>query len=272
LNQKYHVFVAFKKANHELALAVALAAGLGLARPMNAQDEDTQLAKDLVGTWVLVGKPGAIAEAPAAGGRIKMLTGAHWSATQSEPKTGVVLFHHGGVYTLHGNEYVESVEYANESTREFIGKKSVFTVKIEGDTLTQTGVGNPWNEVWKRAKSIKPRKSDATFLQGAWSGKEIGPGARGSSSLAVHGTTFEFHGADPKEWYKAAFSVYDTTPKQLVITVTDASSHEYAGLASYAICQLADGALTVTGNEPGNPVVPASFDAPGARKFVFRQK
>ena len=118
----------------------------------------------------------------------------------------------------------------------------------------------------------KPRKSDATFLQGAWSGKEIGPGARGSSSLAVHGTTFEFHGADPKEWYKAAFSVYDTTPKQLVITVTDASSHEYAGLASYAICQLADGALTVTGNEPGNPVVPASFDAPGARKFVFRQK
>jgi hypothetical protein len=37
----------------------------------------SQLAKELIGTWILVGEPGKIAEAPAAGGRLKFLTGSH---------------------------------------------------------------------------------------------------------------------------------------------------------------------------------------------------
>jgi len=30
------------------------------------------------------------------------------------------------------------------------------TAKIEGDMLTLSGVGNPWNEVWKRLNEAKP--------------------------------------------------------------------------------------------------------------------
>ena len=113
----------------------------------------SQLAKDLIGTWILVGKPGEIAQAPAAGGRLKFFTGAHWCITQSAPKNGVVIFHHGGTYTVKGNDYLETVvEYANQNTTNLIGHTSKFTIKIEGDTLTQIGIGNPWNEVWKRAK------------------------------------------------------------------------------------------------------------------------
>ena len=112
----------------------------------------SELAKDIIGTWILVGKPGEVGEAPEAGGRLKFITGRHWTVTQADPKTGQTIFHHGGTYTLKGNEYIETVEYANESTTNLIGEAFKFTVKVEGDTLTQTGIGNPWNEIWKRAK------------------------------------------------------------------------------------------------------------------------
>ncbi len=112
----------------------------------------SQLGKDLVGTWILVGKPGEVSEAPAAGGRLKFLTGRHWVVTQADPKNGLVMFHHGGTYTLKGSEYAETVEYANENTTNLVNQTFKFNVKVEGDTLTQTGLGNPWNEVWKRLK------------------------------------------------------------------------------------------------------------------------
>jgi hypothetical protein len=111
-----------------------------------------QLAKALIGTWILAGEPGKVGEVPEAGGRLKFFTGRHWAITQADPQTGVTLFHHGGTYTLKGNEYLETVEYANENTTNLIKQTFKFTLQIEGDTLTQTGVGNAWNEVWKRAK------------------------------------------------------------------------------------------------------------------------
>jgi hypothetical protein len=110
------------------------------------------LAQDLIGTWILVGKPGEVGEIPASGGRLKFFTGKHWMITQPNAETGVTIFHHGGTYILNGNEYVETIDYANESTKEFIKKTNKFTIKVEGDTMTQIGIGNPFNEVWKRLK------------------------------------------------------------------------------------------------------------------------
>jgi hypothetical protein len=112
----------------------------------------SNLAKDLQGTWVLVGKPGEAEETPGKGARLKFITGKHWTITQADPETGVTVYHHGGTYTLKDDEYVETVEYANESTKEIIKQTFNFTMKVEGDKLTQTGIGNPFNEVWKRAK------------------------------------------------------------------------------------------------------------------------
>lgn len=112
----------------------------------------SQLAKGLIGTWVMVGTPGNVGEPPRAGGPLKLVTASHWVDTNADPKTGVVIYHHGGTYRLKGDEYIESVQYANPGTMNLIGQAFKFTIKLEGDTLTLTGIGNPWTEVWKRAK------------------------------------------------------------------------------------------------------------------------
>lgn len=112
----------------------------------------SQLAKDLIGAWVLVGTPDEVGEPPAAGGQLKFRTGRHWLITQADPNTGVVIYHHGGTYTLDGDEYAEKVEYANESTASLISQTYKYKVKVEGDTYTQIGIGNPWTQVWKRQK------------------------------------------------------------------------------------------------------------------------
>ena len=58
----------------------------------------------------------------------------------------------GGTYTLNGNEYIETQDYGDETWKKDNGKSFKFTVKVEGDTMTQFGVDNPWTEVWKRLK------------------------------------------------------------------------------------------------------------------------
>lgn len=117
-----------------------------------AAPETSELARNLLGTWQLVGKPDDAGKPPTIGGRLLFYTGRHWNLTHADSKTGVTLFHHGGTYTLNGNEYVETVEYANESTASLLKKSFKFTVKIAGDTLTKTGIGNPWTEVWQRLR------------------------------------------------------------------------------------------------------------------------
>jgi len=186
----------FKKTNRGLAAAAALFAGLGLITLTDAETSGPQANKDLVGTWILVGKPGEVGLAPAEGGRLKSLTETHWSMTQTDPKDGVVIFHHGGTYTLKGSAYVEHVEFANSNTKDRIGKNSKFKIKLEGDMLTLTGVGNSWNEVWKRVPASKPHKLEAANLQGTWTGHEEGDRSKGSPSLVIRGSTFEFHGTD----------------------------------------------------------------------------
>jgi hypothetical protein len=137
-----------------LALAIPTLHVLSLRaddQPARGPKEPTKLAKDLIGTWVLVGTPDKIGEVPKSGARLKFITGRHWVVTQAEPETGKVLFHHGGTYTLNGDNYAETVEYANENTSDLIKNTFKFKIKVEGDTYTQIGVGNPYSEVWKRA-------------------------------------------------------------------------------------------------------------------------
>jgi beta-lactamase regulating signal transducer with metallopeptidase domain len=272
LKERIQMIAKFKKTNRGLALAATLFAGLALVTFTDAQPATPQGEKDLHGTWVLVGRPGTVGAPPAAGGRVKLIAGSHWSVTQANPQTGATIFHHGGTFALNGDEYVESVEDANDSTAELVGKTFKFTIKMEGDTLTLIGIGNPWKEVWKRVKpdSSKPRKTEAAELQGKWRGHEAGES--GTCSLLLQGSKLEYHGADTNEWYKANISYYDTTPKQAVVTITDCPFAQFVGATSYTIYQLQDGTLTITGNEPGFPAAPSSFDASEARKIVFKRE
>jgi hypothetical protein len=107
---------------------------------------------ELTGTWVMEVKPGGDGDSRALGDGLKFCVGGYWCVTQADAKTGVVIVHHGGTYQVKGNEYSESVEYANPVSLELIGHTFKFTLKLKGDTLGLTGIGNPWNEVWKRAQ------------------------------------------------------------------------------------------------------------------------
>jgi uncharacterized protein (TIGR03067 family) len=123
------------------------------------------------------------------------------------------------------------------------------------------------------SNSVAPQKPDSVVLQGTWSGQEVGGNTQGSPSITFDGTKLEFRGANPQEWYKATFTLREnTTPKQLEAVVTDCPAPQYVGKTAHAIYKIEDGKFTLTGNEPGNPAVPASFDAQGARQVVFRLK
>jgi hypothetical protein len=136
-----------------LALSALTLIAVTGANPKDKKEGDFRgLAEDLKGAWVFVGVPGNINEPPATGGRYKFRTGRHWNLNMADPKTGVVTEHDGGTYTLDGDEYIETVEYACPSTINFVGKTYRFTVKVEGDYMTQKGIGNPFTEVWKRVK------------------------------------------------------------------------------------------------------------------------
>lgn len=120
--------------------------------PRAAPTGQSQLAEDMIGTWVLVGTPDHVGEPQAAGGQLKFFTGRHWVVTQADPNTGVVIHHHGGTYTLNGDECIERTEYANPGTMYLIKHAATFKARIDGDVLTYVGIGNPWRQVWKRVK------------------------------------------------------------------------------------------------------------------------
>ena len=112
----------------------------------------SQSTPDLTGIWVQVGQPGRVGQIPAVGGRYKFRTSRHWTLTHANPTTGLVVEHFGGAYTLNGNEYVETIEYGGTNDVNDFGQSFRFNVRVEGDTMTQIGIGNPYNEVWQRVK------------------------------------------------------------------------------------------------------------------------
>ncbi|MHA3770578.1 hypothetical protein ACXR0O_03460 [Verrucomicrobiota bacterium sgz303538] len=126
------------------------------AEEQPAKPKGEELAQQIEGTWVYAGKPGE-PNAPTVGLRLKTMRHGLYKVSQFDPNTRAEIYHHGGTYTLSGDQYAEHVTYSSEDRPELVKQTFRFTIKIEGDTLTQTGVGNPWTEVWKRVKQ-PPKK------------------------------------------------------------------------------------------------------------------
>src|ERR1017187_906121 len=97
-----------KPTSIRLVMQAAVLALLALAIPLACKSQNldgkspaaapSQLANDLVGTWVEIGTPGHVGEAPAAGGRFKFRTGNHWILTRADPTIGLVVETFGGTY------------------------------------------------------------------------------------------------------------------------------------------------------------------------------
>jgi hypothetical protein len=116
---------------------------------VKAETEPSKLATELIGTWQLVGTPDDTQEMPV--NSFKFFTGKHWSVTYHD-ENGNVQYHHGGTYTIDGDQYAETIKYATQQTAGLIGQTMKFKIKVEGDKYTQIGVGNTYNEIWRRAK------------------------------------------------------------------------------------------------------------------------
>ena len=125
------------------------------------------------------------------------------------------------------------------------------------------------------ATQSKPKAllSDAAALQGTWTGKELSADSDDPCRLVVSGQNFEFHGPDANEWYKGTFTLREgSDPKVMVAAITECPVENYIGKTDFAIYRLENGTLTLTAREPGNPDVPAGFDPPETRRFVFKLK
>jgi len=120
--------------------------------PLPVKSAASALAQNLIGRWVLIGQPDQVTAMSKAGGRFKTITDKGWSVSQFDVASGAVTVSHGGTYTLDGDVYAETVTYASDTTRNLKNETFKFTLKLKGDRLTQTGIGNPWNRVWMRVK------------------------------------------------------------------------------------------------------------------------
>lgn len=76
---------------------------------------------------------------------IKMFTGSRWSAV-SYDQHNTIGISDGGHYVIHGDEYVETVDYFSSDTG-VVGKTFHFTLRMENGLLHQHGTmeykGNP---------------------------------------------------------------------------------------------------------------------------------
>jgi hypothetical protein len=133
----------------KILLVIAIA--LPTAFLVVAQTSGSQATKSpLEGTWEMVSGQ----EWPKGIRDIKMISGGHfiWVAYDTVKRKPVYVG--GGTYILNGNSYTEHVDFMSEEISAGIaGKDQPFTVKVDGDTLTQTGAlssGEKLAETWKR--------------------------------------------------------------------------------------------------------------------------
>lgn len=127
-----------------IAVVSSLLIGATLIGAQDNVDKKPLTQEAIQGAWELKFEDGSK--------RTKFIAGGQWTITECDPKTGAVVFHHGGTYTLDGSTYTEKVVFANDNTSNLKGNSHKFEITIDGDVIHQKGIGNPWNEDWTRIK------------------------------------------------------------------------------------------------------------------------
>ena len=130
-----------------IGLPIALAAvAIAWSQTNGSHAKKSQLD----GVWELVsGQP-----LPKGARDIKILSAGHVMFVAYDTETGKPLYTGGGTYILNGSSYTEHMDFASEVIAAgLVGKDQQFTVKVDGDKFTQTGIlsnGEPLSEIWKR--------------------------------------------------------------------------------------------------------------------------
>jgi len=144
------------------AIAIVAMLVLGVASchtGQRAQQEPGTKSGSLLGTWELVsykyGDQKEFADFPKDRHRVKMITETQAIWFEFPTSTKEIQAGAGGAYSLVGDTYTESKDFAIGGMMGYLGKKHVYTVRLEGDRLTQSGAlsdGLKIEEVWHRVK------------------------------------------------------------------------------------------------------------------------
>lgn len=86
---------------------------------------------------------------------MKLINPTHFTWLEIDNNSKKVLTSAGGKYTLEGETYTESLDFAGEGMEPYLGKAQKFTIRVEGDKLFQSGQlsdGLKIEENWVRVK------------------------------------------------------------------------------------------------------------------------
>jgi hypothetical protein len=134
-------------------LLVAFGA-LGVEEPPKADG----LAGKLIGTWKLISAKydGEESDVTRSVTTLKHITPGNFIWVTYDSETKEVTRTAGGTYTVDGEKYEETPRYGlGDDFDNNRDKRHAFTMKIDGDTLNQTGAlasGLKIEEVWERVK------------------------------------------------------------------------------------------------------------------------
>jgi hypothetical protein len=124
---------------------------------LNAQQETAKSAHQ--GTWKLVsmkyGDATEFTNFPDGQQRLKLITQTHFTWVQYDMSTKKVQSVAGGSYTLEGDIYTETIEFAGEGMTTYLGGKHAFTITINGDKFFLSGQlsdGLKIEEIWQKVK------------------------------------------------------------------------------------------------------------------------
>ena len=137
-------------------LVVSLA--LPLSRAAD-QEKPSERADQHLGTWKLVefkyGEAAEFTKVSDTTQRLKLITKTHFTWVEVDQASKKVLTSAGGVYTLKGGTYTETIDFAGEGMQTYLGNAQKFTIKVEGDKLHQSGAlsdGLKIEEIWERVQ------------------------------------------------------------------------------------------------------------------------
>ena len=141
------------------ASIIVVVAAIVLAVTLHSQQQTAKGSGTHLGTWQLIstkyGDAKDFSDFPKEQRRVKLITATHFTWVQYDAGSKKVDSMAGGPYTLEGNSYTETIEFVGTGMETYLGKKQLFTIKVDGDKLNQSGQlsdGLKIEEVWQRLK------------------------------------------------------------------------------------------------------------------------
>lgn len=111
------------------------------------------LKSKIVGTWQLLNKQTLQADTAfdtPSQMRYKLITATNFMVTDVKNDPKVLYGAFFGSYTLEKGVYTEYLNYTGMGYGFYLGQVNRFKIQIKGNLMYIQGIGNPYDEVWKK--------------------------------------------------------------------------------------------------------------------------